>query len=73
MLESDQLRIRNNVAGGFRSLLRLIQRPAEQSYPEIDRKITVASEVWAAGHCDLATSLLLDALIKLYERQLFPQ
>ena len=73
MLESDQLRIRNNVAGGFRGLLRLIQGSAEQSYPEIDRKITVASEVWAAGHGDLAISLLLDALGKLYEKILFPQ
>jgi hypothetical protein len=73
MLESDQLRIRNNVALGFRGILSLTQGAAEQSYPEIDRKITVASEVWSAGHGDLATSLLLDALIRLYEKKLFPQ
>jgi len=71
MLESDQLRIRNNVAEGFRGLLSLIQSSADQSSPEIDRKIAVASEVWAAGDCDLATSLLLDALIKLYQTKLF--
>jgi hypothetical protein len=73
MLESDQLRIQNNITGGFRGLLSLIQGSVERSYPEIDRKITVASEVWTAGHGDLATSLLLDALIKLYEERLFPQ
>jgi hypothetical protein len=73
MLESDQLRIRNNVAEGFRGLLNFIQGHAEQSYSEIDRTITVASEVWTAGEGDLATSLLLDALIRLYQKKLSPQ
>jgi hypothetical protein len=72
MLESDQLRIRNNVAVGFRGLISLIQGSAEQSETEIGDKITLASEVWAAGHGDVATSLLLDALIKLYEEKLLP-
>jgi hypothetical protein len=73
MLESNQLPIRNNVALGFRCLLSLTQGAAEQSYPEINRKMTVASEVWSAGHGDLATSLLLDALIRRYEKKLLPQ
>lgn len=73
MLESDQLRIRNNVAEGFRGLLNFMQGHAEQSYPEIDRTITVASEVWTVGEGDLATALLLDALIRLYRKELFPQ
>jgi hypothetical protein len=68
MLESDQLR--ENVRGGFRGLLGIIQRTGEQSRPDIEGKITVASETWSAGHTDLAISLLLDAFIKMYEEKL---
>lgn len=70
MLESDRLRIRDNVEAGFRGILSLIQLSARQSRPEVEGKITVASEVWQADQGDLATSLLLDALIKLYEEKL---
>ena len=70
MLESDQLR--ENVRAGFRGLLGLIQRSGKQSRPDIEGKITVASETWRAGHADLAISLLLDALIKIYEEKLSP-
>lgn len=70
MLESDQLR--ENIRAGFRSLLGLIQRSSGQSRPDVEGKITVASETWQAGHADLATSLLLDAFIKLYEENLSP-
>ena len=68
MLESDQLR--QNISGQFPGLLALIQRSGEQSRPDIEGKITVASETWRAGHADLATSLLLDAFIKMYEEKL---
>ena len=70
MLESDQLR--ENVHAGFRSLLGLIEDSVEQSRPDIEGKITVASETWHAGHTDLAISLLLDAFIKMYEEKLSP-
>ena len=70
MPESDQLR--QNISAGFRGLLGLIQRSGEQSRPDIEGKITVASETWRAGHADLAISLLLDAFIKIYEEELSP-
>jgi hypothetical protein len=70
MLESDQLR--ENVHGGFRGLLALIQRSGKQLSPDIEGKITVAYETWRAGHADLATSLLLDAFIKMYQEKLSP-
>ena len=68
MLESDQLR--ENIRAGFRGLLGLIQLSSEQSCPDIEGKIIIASKTWQAGHADLATSLLLDAFIKLYEEKL---
>ena len=70
MLESDQLR--ENVHAGYRGLLGLIQRSRDQLRPDIEGKITVAFETWRAGHADLATSLLLDAFIKMYEENLSP-
>jgi hypothetical protein len=70
MLESDPLR--ENVHAGFRSLLELIEGSVEQSRLDIEGKITVASETWHAGHTDLAISLLLDALIKMYVEKLSP-
>ena len=69
MLEPDRVRIRNNVEAGFRGILSLIELSARQSRPEVEGKITVASEAWQAGQGDLATSLLLDALIKVYEEK----
>jgi hypothetical protein len=73
VLESDRLRIRDNVRGGFRGLVSFIQACGERSRPDIEGKITVASDAWEEGHGDLATSLLLDALIKLSEQELFPR
>lgn len=72
MLESDQIRLRENVQAGFRGLFGIIQRSGDQLRPDIEGKITVASETWRAGHADLAISLLLDAFIKMYEEKLPP-
>jgi hypothetical protein len=36
-------------------------------HPEVDAKIEVALEAWTAGRHDLATSLILDAVILLYD------
>ena len=68
MLESDQLR--ENVQAGFCGLLGIIQRSSDKLRPDIEGKVTVASETWRAGHADLAISLLLDAFIKTYEEKL---
>jgi hypothetical protein len=59
--------IRDNVEAGFRAIEERIQSSSIPLSPEIGRTIRAASEVWLAGNCDLATSLLLDALIRMYD------
>ena len=67
MDQSDEQRIRNNVAGGFRAILDQIAASPLPPREYVEGKIQVAFEVWQAGEYDLAISLLLDAMIKLRE------
>ena len=64
---SDEQRIRNNVAGGFRGILDQITASPLPPRPDVEGKIQVAFEAWQMGESNLAISLLLDALIKLRE------
>ena len=57
MLEPE--RLRENVHAEFRSLLGLIEDPVEQSHPDIEGKITVASETWHAGHSNRRNRLVM--------------
>jgi hypothetical protein len=59
--------IRENVVGGFRGIEERIQSSSIPLSPDIERHIRAASEVWVAGNCDLAMSLLLDVLIRMYD------
>jgi hypothetical protein len=59
--------IRDNVEAGFRAIEERIQSSSIPLSPEIERHIRAAFEVWLAGNCDLATSLLLDVLIRMYD------
>jgi len=63
---SDEQRIRNNVDDGFRAILDQIAASRLPPRKDVEGKIQVAFEVWQVGQCDLAISLLLDALIRHY-------
>jgi hypothetical protein len=61
------MNIRENVEAGFRAMEERIQSSSIPLRADIESAIRAASEVWLAGNCDLATSLLLDALIRMYD------
>ena len=61
------MNIRENVEAGFHGIEGRIQNSSIPLSPEIESAIRAASEAWIAGNCDLATSLLLDALIRMYD------
>jgi hypothetical protein len=61
------MNIRENVEAGFRGIEERIQSSSIPLGAEIESAIRAASEAWLAGNCDLATSLLLDALIRMYD------
>ena len=63
MDQSDEQRIRNNVAGGFRGILDQIAASPLPPREDVEGKIQVAFEVWQIGQYNLAISLLLDAMI----------
>ncbi len=67
MDQSDEQRIRNNVATGFRAILANAAASPLTARPDVEGKIGVAFEAWQVGQCNLAISLLLDAMIKLRE------
>jgi hypothetical protein len=54
------MNIRENVEAGFRAIEERIQSSSIPLSAEIESAIRAASEVWLAGNCDLATSLLLE-------------
>jgi hypothetical protein len=61
------MNIRENVEAGFRAIEKRIQSSSVPLSADIESAIRAASEVWLAGNCDLATSLLVDALIRMYD------
>ena len=63
MDQSGEQRIRNNVACGFRGVLDRIAASPLPPRPKMEGKIQIAFEVWQTGECNLAISLLLDAMI----------
>jgi hypothetical protein len=67
------MNIRENVRAGFRAIEDRIQSSSIPLSPEIESAIRAASEVWLAGNCDLATSLLLDVLIRMYDDRRYRQ
>ena len=66
---SDDQRIQKNVRDGFRSLVERMQS-AVPPRPDVEEKIHAAFATWKKGEKALTTSLLLDALIKLYEERI---
>ena len=66
---SDDQRIQKNVREQFRSLVERMQS-AGPPRPEVEEKIHVAFATWKKGENAITTSLLLDALIKLYEERI---
>jgi hypothetical protein len=70
--QSDERRIRNNVADGFRGLLDQIAASSLPPRPDVEGKIQVAFKVRQTGECNLAISPLLDATIKLREGRQVP-
>jgi hypothetical protein len=65
--QADAQRIRNNVATGFRAILDQIAASPVPPRKDVEGKIQVAFEAWQVGQCNLAISLLLDAIIKQRE------
>jgi hypothetical protein len=66
---SDDQRIQKNVRDGFGSLVERMQS-AVPPRPDVEEKIHAAFATWKKGEKALTTSLLLDALIKLYEERI---
>ena len=59
MDQSDEQRILNNVAGGFRGILDRIAASPLPPRPDVEGKIQIVFEAWQTGECNLAISRCL--------------
>lgn len=60
-------KIRENVAVGFLAMLDRIDRHPGMLREDTRHAVNAAYETWRAGQCDLAISVLIDILIRLFD------